>query len=337
MAVLARYNVKKKEVEPRPPNPGKEITDNLPFVKIDSKTLDLYSEINPLDELILEMEDKLALLLRTEVPKWQKRRKLGKYGWGVVKSQLKMDLFQGLANRRISKKREKDLGRLKKEIKEFASGLGYICGFTKIDRRFIAETRDEKFPYDTALVLGMEMDKALLDQVPHPGEKLFDFEVYVKSGQEIFKVARFIRSKGYRCWVRVPFDGWIKYPPHAINAGLGELGAHGVVITKEFGPRQRWGMISIDADIENDAPADLNMAAFCDACRKCIKACPGKAITENRVWWRGVYKRKINDIKCWPYFMKNDGCGICLKVCPIHRYGYAACMAEFEKDGTILR
>ncbi|MBU0991027.1 MAG: hypothetical protein KJ737_00920 [Proteobacteria bacterium] len=337
MMGLTRYNVKKQKVEPRPPNPGKEITDKLSFVKLDPINIDLYSEINPLDELIVEMADKFALATLTEIPKWYKRNKLIKYGWGVSKSLLKMNFLQDFQNRLVSKKREEDLDRLKKDIKEYSAGLGYICGFTKIDRRFIAKARDEKFPYNTALVLGMEMDKGLLDEVPQPGKKLFDFEIYVKSGQEIYKVARFIRSKGYRCWVRVPFDGWVKYPPHAINAGLGELGAQGVVITKEFGPRQRWGMISIDADIEMDSPVDLKMAAYCDACRKCIKACPGRAISEDRVWWRGVYKRKINDTKCWPYFTKYEGCGICLKVCPINRHGYAECMAAFEKNGTILR
>ncbi len=333
---LARYNVKAQKVELRPPNLGRETTNHLPTISIDPETLDMFSELNPENELIAVMSNKLSLFVRTEIPKWSKRRKIRTYGWGVTKSVLKMNLIQNFQNRSVSKVKEKDLFKLKNEIKEYATGLGYICGFTKIDRRFIAEARDEKFPYDTALVLGMEMDKALLEKVPHPGEKLVEFEIYVKSGELIFKVAEFIRSKGYKCWVRVPFDAWVKYPPHAINAGLGELGAQGVVITKEFGPRQRWGMISIDADIENDLPVDLNMADYCDACRICIKACPGKAIPEERIWWRGVNKRKINDTRCWPFFIKNEGCGICLKVCPINRHGYAACMEAFKKDKTIL-
>ena len=335
MTGLTRYNVRKKRVDERPANPGKEITDHLPFVGIDPETLDLYSEINPLDELIGKMADKTTLVLETEIPKWRKRGQLRGYGWGVAKGILKMDLMQGFMDRFVAGKKEENLTVLKREIKAFAAGLGYISGFTKIDRRFIAEGRNDKFPYDTALVLGMEMDKKLLDEAPRPGKKLFDFEIYVKSGREIFKVAKFIRARGYKCRVRVPFDGWVKYPPHAITAGLGELGAQGVVITREFGPRLRWGMISIDADIEIDAPVDLNMAAYCDACRKCIRACPGKAVSNERVWWRGVYKRKINDVKCWPYFTKFEGCGICLKVCPINRYGYEECMTAFLKDGSI--
>jgi len=323
-------------VEIRPPNPGKIITDNLPTVKVDPETLDTFSEVNPLSELPGCMRDKVRLVYKIEFPKWARRNKINDYGWGVFKGILKMDFGQSRSGGAVSKSKQVDLVALKKEIREYAAGLGYICGFTKIDRRFIAEAKDEKFPYETAIVLGMEMDRDLFDEIPYPGVKLYDFEVYVESGKRVFDVADFIRSKGYRCYARIPFDGWVKYPPHAVNAGLGELGANGVVITKEYGPRLRWCMISVDADIEIDRPVDLNMAAYCDACRICVMSCPGKAISEERVWWRGVLKRKINDTKCWPYFVKYEGCAICLKVCPVQKFGYEACMDAYNKDGTIL-
>jgi ferredoxin len=333
---LRRANSRKQTIELRPVNRGKEITDTLRTVRIDPDSLDLYSDVQPVDELVGAMKDKWMLVKKVEMPKWRRRQKLVDYGWGVTSGILKMDLLQFFFGRQVGRRSRADLASVKREIQSFAFDRGYICGFTRVDRRFIAEGRDDKFPYDTALVLGMEMDRNLLDEVPRPGDRLFDFETYVKSGRRVFEVARFIRSRGYKCYARVPFDGWVKYPIHAINAGLGELGANGVVITKEFGPRVRWTMISIDAEIEVDRPVDLNMAAYCDACRRCIRACPGKAIPEERVWWRGVLKRKINDMKCYPYFLKYEGCGICLKVCPIHRFGYKACMKTFERNGTVL-
>ena len=334
---LRRYNQMKQKIETRPVNRGAEITDHLPTVKVEPDALNMWSEIEPVKELITGMANKFFLLTVLELPKCARYGKLYDYGWRALWSMVRMNTTQWFANLLVSPKKEHDLGRLKREIRSFAASQGYISGFTLVDRRFISEARDEKMPHDTALVLGMEMDKALLDQVPRPRDKLFDFEIYVKSGIRIFKVASFIRSKGYRCYVRVPFDAWVKYPPHAINAGLGELGAQGVVITPEYGPRQRWGMIGIDAEIEVDRPVDLGMAAYCDACGICIKACPGRAISEKRVWWRGVYKHKINDTRCWPYFKKYDGCGICLKVCPINRHGYEACVDAFKKEGKVLR
>jgi ferredoxin len=334
---LHRYNVMKQTVEERRVNRGAEITDNLTTVKIKPDDLNLYSEIDLLAEGVGGFSSKIFLIINLEIPKWWKYKKLYGYGWRVLWSMARMNFTQWFGNLLVSRKKESDLGRLKQEIKEFAAAQGYISGVTLIDRRFIAEGRDEKMPYDTILMLGMEMDKALVEDIPNPRGKLFDFEVYVKSAVRIFKVAKFIRSKGYRCYARVPVDFWMKYPPQAINAGLGELGAQGVVITPQYGPRQRWQMIGIDADLEVDRPVDLGMAEYCDACRICIKSCPGKAISEERLWWRGVYKRKIIDSRCYPYFKKYYGCGICIKVCPINRYGYEACMDAFRKEGKILQ
>ena len=55
-----------------------------------------------------------------------------------------------------------------------------------------------------------------------------------------------------------------------------------------------------------------------------------------RIWWRGVKKRKNNDARCFPMFKKYEGCRICLKVCPISRFGYRECMEAFKMDGKIL-
>ncbi|MBN2282857.1 MAG: hypothetical protein JXO48_03105 [Deltaproteobacteria bacterium] len=332
---LRRYNISKQTVEFRRPNFGKAITDNLATISVDPDVLDMASETQPLLELIRPMA-KFHLVTKVEIPKLARRGKLIEYGWGVIRSLVMMNVMQHPGMNPVSRNRQSNLTDLKKEIAEYARERGYICGFTKIDRRFIAEGDDRLFPYDTALVLGMEMDRELLDEVPSPGKRLFDFEIYVRSGRLVFDVARFIRSRGYRCFVRAPFDGGVKYPPHAVMAGLGELGANGVVITREFGPRVRWCMISINADIELDEPVNLNMADFCDDCRLCIRACPGGAIPEERFWWRGVNKRKINDSRCYPFFIKYEGCGLCLKVCPIHRFGYDACMEWYMKDGIVL-
>lgn len=334
---LEKYNLKTLAVEKRPPNFGKEITDNLPTVEIDPLALDWAAEIKPLTPTPRMMYNIRRVITKIEIPKWRKRSKTRVYGWGALKAQIRMIFFQKKYKRVKSKNKEKNLHDLKSQIKQYAKSLGYISGFTKVDRRFISNLRDDLFPYNTALILGMPMDWELIKEVPYPGKKLFDFETYTKSGRAIFKVADFIKSKGYKCQVRIPFDGIIKYIPHAVMAGLGELSAKGLVITREYGSKIRWGMIIIDADIEIDKPVDLNIGEYCDTCKLCIITCPGNAIPEERIWWRGVYKRKINDLKCWPYFVKYEGCGICIKMCPINRFGYNKCMEAFKKDRTILR
>ena len=58
----------------------------------------------------------------------------------------------------------------------------------------------------------------------------------------------------------------------ATRAGLGEFGYNNVVLTREFGPRQRFNSIITDADLVAD---DLVSEPIClrDSCRLCLKAC----------------------------------------------------------------
>lgn len=77
----------------------------------------------------------------------------------------------------------------------------------------------------------------------------------------------------------------------AVLCGLGEKSLHGTVLTKEFGPMQRWCFVLTDAELEETPIAEPTL---CDGCRACVKACPGKAISEDGVrseWQCGPYYR----------------------------------------------
>ena len=336
-ANLLRMNHQTKQIEPRRKNFGKEITDNLPTVSVDGTALDLYTNVSPLAGNPETVGNILEFITGLEYRKMAKRKKLSLYmwgddeHWGMMRQILEMIGGQHPFEQELSSNLETDLVALKQSIKQYAKNMGLLCGVTKIDRRFISDAVDEQFPYDTAIVLGKSMNRDLIQQIPSPGEKLWDFDTYIYLGKKVFDIAKYVRSKGYRALARAALDATIKYPPHAIMAGLGELGAGGWVITREFGPWVRWVMLSVDVDLEPDQPVDLGMSTYCDSCRRCITACPGSAITNERIWYRGVLKRKVDDKKCFPFFEKYDGCGICLKVCPIGQFGYDTCMAEFQK------
>ena len=64
----------------------------------------------------------------------------------------------------------------------------------------------------------------------------------------------------------------------ATRAGLGEFGYNNVVLTREFGPRQRFNSIITDAEL---APDPLVGKPIClrDKCRLCLKACIMNCIT----------------------------------------------------------
>ncbi|MFA6929986.1 MAG: 4Fe-4S binding protein [Lentisphaeria bacterium] len=61
-------------------------------------------------------------------------------------------------------------------------------------------------------------------------------------------------------------------------AGLGSIGKGGFFLTKQYGHRQRFGLILTDLKLDGDNVIDLD---FCKNCNACIKACPLQAYTLN--------------------------------------------------------
>ena len=64
----------------------------------------------------------------------------------------------------------------------------------------------------------------------------------------------------------------------ATRAGLGEFGYNNVVLTREFGPRQRFNSILTDADLVPD-PLIEEPICLRDNCRLCLEACIMQCIT----------------------------------------------------------
>ena len=70
----------------------------------------------------------------------------------------------------------------------------------------------------------------------------------------------------------------IDFEKAAVACGLGEKGFSGQLLTKEFGPFQRYCFILTDAEL---APSPVLEQTLCDNCGECRKACHGKAIRED--------------------------------------------------------
>ncbi len=83
----------------------------------------------------------------------------------------------------------------------------------------------------------------------------------------------------------------------AVKCGLGEKGLSGALLTDDFGPFVRYCFILTDMEIEAD---DEIKPHLCDKCGKCIKACPGNAISEKGEvdhWQCAVYYNGANGLK----------------------------------------
>lgn len=326
-----------QRVKFRPPGPEEDRVGLIPNLKYRPEELNLYSEVDPLSENVPPLRGPRVL---PYVITHHRREMLTEIA-PTTPALVYMEAFQARVDNYMVKKyasARPDPVRLKDDIKACAASLGFaLCGATRLDRRFVVAGKDGGFPYETVIVLGMEMRKDWLLQAPNYRLRRYpDYDVYRRAGNAVHRVAHFIRRQGVSCSARIPFNGAAIYPVHAITAGLGELGAFGGVLTPEFGPRQRWCMLTIDADLPADRPADFGLAAFCEHCLLCVKKCPARAIPEQPLWWRGVYKRKIDDLRCWAFFTGWHTCAVCLNVCPLHRFGPREVLDHYQKTGEVL-
>ena len=62
-------------------------------------------------------------------------------------------------------------------------------------------------------------------------------------------------------------------------AGLGSIGKGGFFLTKQYGHRQRFGLILTDLELKGDEILNLDL---CKDCNACIKACPLQAYSLNQ-------------------------------------------------------
>jgi reductive dehalogenase len=106
--------------------------------------------------------------------------------------------------------------------------------------------------------------------------------------------------------------------PLAVDAGLGELGRLGYLITKEFGPRVRVGVVTTDLPLVPDKPVDIGVADFCSICKKCAACCPSGSIPlAEKSTVNGTLRWKLNAETCFDYWGKiGTDCNICMRVCP---------------------
>ncbi len=145
---------------------------------------------------------------------------------------------------------------------------------------------------------------------------------YSRQSFAAVSVAEFIRHLGYHA-IPMGNDTALSIPL-AVNAGLGELGRNGLLITPQFGPRVRLSKVFTDLPLETDKPIDIGVQSFCEVCRKCAKHCPAQAIshgdrTANKLTRStnpGVLKWPVNPEKCIKWWMKNGTwCANCIRVC----------------------
>lgn len=126
----------------------------------------------------------------------------------------------------------------------------------------------------------------------------------------------------------------------AARSGLGWLGKHSNLLTKEVGSFYFISELIVDIDLEYDTPT----TDHCGACTACIDACPTQAIVAPYI---------VDGSKCISYFtieLKNEipssyqgqlddwifGCDVCQDVCPWNRFSISHQEPLFNPNPKLL-
>ena len=168
------------------------------------------------------------------------------------------------------------------------------------------------------------MDRDAVETYPTPIGAATTAVGYSKMAFTAASMAEFIRGLGYTA---MPLGNQVVASiPTAIDAGLGELGRHGLLITPKHGSAVQIAKVLVDLPLIVDQPISFGVTEFCEVCGKCAKACPPQAIDKGARTWKGttvsnnagVLKWYINPEKCfaqWAAYGISD-CSYCIRECP---------------------
>jgi len=175
-----------------------------------------------------------------------------------------------------------------------------------------------------AVVFTVEMDFTAVAQAPRLPITREAAHQYLKAAQISVALASHIRTLGYPARAHIAGSNYqIMLPPVAHDAGLGELGRMGYLISPRLGGRIRLGGVTTDLPLVPGRPIAFGVQDFCERCRKCAINCPSGAIPSGpRSTVRGVEKWPLDIEQCLRYWrLVGTDCGLCMRVCPFSHPG----------------
>jgi ferredoxin len=170
-----------------------------------------------------------------------------------------------------------------------------------------------------AIAFTVEMDRQLVSTAPAAPTILESAHQYGGAAAIAVQLGNLIRSMGYPARAHIDGNYRVVAPLVARDAGLGEIGRMGLLMTPKLGPRVRLGVVTTDLPLLSDPPGyAASVLDFCRACRKCADNCPVRAIpTGDREEIDGALRWRIDQEVCYRYWcVTGTDCARCMALCP---------------------
>jgi len=248
----------------------------------------------------------------------------------------------------MNPKGKKDL-ELTEQTRRFARKIGAdLFGVAKAG--ILADAPEGFRPQDilpdcqAVIVVGKRLSDATVETTP---SRMFDtmyFAVNSYLDRLLVQVVDFLTSAGFKGVAVGPHSldgkllmGDLSQKHAAVAAGLGRFGLQSLVLTPQFGPRQRWGAIVTNAPLKPGPPLKVDLCRPAKCGYACIENCPAKVFSERNT--EGITDRKFLPGGLWHYWNINKSgcreyraekkkalgwvtegghaCAVCLKVCPM--------------------
>jgi len=219
--------------------------------------------------------------------------------------------------------------RVKRAARLFGASL---TGVTHVNPLWIYECDGEELPIELpdgvtmAIVMAISMDYEMIGTSPSAVAAAATANGYSRMAFATTCLVRYLTELGWRA---IPSGNDTALSvPLAIDAGLGELGRHGLLITAPHGPRVRLCKVFTDAPLTADSPVSFGVREFCTICTKCVRECPSAAIPRGEMTASGptpssnpgVLKWHVNADRCLAFWRANGvSCCNCVRSCPFNK------------------
>jgi len=176
-----------------------------------------------------------------------------------------------------------------------------------------------KIEHSYAIAFTVEMNHEMAQAAPQASIIMESAKQYLNAGNIAIRIADLIRGMGYNARAHIDGNYQVICLLVARDAGLGEIGRMGLLMTPLLGPRVRIGVVTTDMELQPDKYTRRHdVIDFCRMCKKCAVCCPGQSIPHgDPLMIDGIKRWQIDSESCYTYWCKaGTDCGRCMSVCP---------------------